>query len=124
MNQKVHQKKGFGIFYLCCGLFLVFASLIIGNGLTIITGLLFSLMGIVSLANPLIVYSENEVQLKNAFGMTIKRYSFSADNFEVKGNKVYVNGRKINASKGMLISSEHNALLAFIETQIQKKKGE
>ena len=117
MDKKVTYVKVLGILFLCCALFILFASLAIGPSLNTITGIMLLLISILYLVNPAVVYNDEAIMTKNLWGMTLKSYHFNKDNITVQNRDIYADGKKIRLSKGMLVSSEYQALLDHIQSK-------
>lgn len=123
MDRRVTFNKALGISFMVCASFILYISLMIGPSINTITGSLLLLVSIFYLVNPAVVYNHQEIQLKNLFGMTMKRYSFLTDTITVQNQRIFVNGTKINLAKGMLVRSEYEDLLDHILTmQLEKKE--
>ncbi|MBI3133273.1 MAG: hypothetical protein HYZ14_01225 [Bacteroidetes bacterium] len=123
MDRRVTFNKVLGIVFMVFASFILYVSLMIGPSINTITGGLLLLVSIFYLVNPAIIYNHQEIQLKNLFGMTMKRYSFLTDTITVQNRDIYVNGSKIKLAKGMLARSEYEDLLSHILTiQLEKKE--
>ena len=106
MNQniKIHSNKILAIFVIACGGFiLVLAAQYRGMELQLFMGPMFILMGILLMANPTIVVTPTEIQMRNILGMTLKRHQYNASNTELRKNGLYVNDRKVRIGIGGLM---------------------
>lgn len=117
MENRVTYKKVFGISFLIAGLFILITSLMLEPSITTVTGLLIMIISIPYLTSAAIIYNDEELQLKNLFGMTMKRYSFTSDGLNVRSGKVYSHAIKLKVASGMLVKSEYEALLKHIESK-------
>ena len=117
MEKKVTYIKIMGILFLCGALFILGVSFVIGPSINTITGVLILIISIFYLSNPAIVYTDDEMQMKNLFGITMKTYSFKTDKFSVQDRTIYVNGNKVRISKSTLVAQEYDELLSYIQTK-------
>ena len=62
----------------------------------------------------MIEYNENEIMMKNLYGTTMRKYSFSTDKITVKDGSMYTNDKKIRAGSFMLNRLELEQLHQFI----------
>jgi len=85
-----------------------------------VTGAIIGLFGILSLNNPLLVLENGEVQLRNLFGMTLKRYPVSTVRVETDTNGIprlvtpKPNGRNKTLLKGKSFFFDSAASMALI----------
>ena len=114
MEKKVTFIKIFGVLFLACSGFILFTSIAIGPSINTITGVILLFVSIFYLVNPALVYTDDELQVKNLMGMTLKRHSFINDKFTIDNRDIFINGKKLRVGKGMLVQKEYNELLAFI----------
>lgn len=112
---KLHSNKIIAGFVLLCGVFITVAAISVGMEAYLIVGPVFIVLGILLFTNPTIVITDTEIQMRNLFGMTLKRYSYTKETVEVKGRKLFVNGKKINlgASGAMHGRDVNRAILHF-----------
>lgn len=115
MTKKVTYKKFFGIFITTCSLFVLWSTTITGASINTITGLILLPMGILYLTNSAIEYDENELKIKNLYGMVMSRHNFKSDKIEVRDRVLYSNDKKIRMGTSILHSGEYQELLDFIE---------
>ncbi|HIK05121.1 MAG TPA: hypothetical protein IGS40_10455 [Trichormus sp. M33_DOE_039] len=99
MNQppdlQVKYKKIFPILMLICSIFILYVSLLTGFSLNTITGLILLLLGLLMLTRTVAVITQNEIQMMNLLGMTVKVYSYTPDQIVVANNCIYVDGKKV-----------------------------
>src|SRR4051812_33555327 len=76
MKERVTYHKAFGIIMIACSVFILGVSFLIGFSLNSITGAVLLLVGILYLNSAAVVYDKEELELKNLYGMTMKRYNF------------------------------------------------
>lgn len=114
MEGKVTFAKALGIIFLICALFILFVSFSIGPSLNTITGVVLAVVAIVYMVNPVVTYDSSGFKTKNLWGMTLKTYTFSADKFDIRDRNIYVNGKKVRLSKGMLVQKEYQGLLDHV----------
>lgn len=117
MENRVTYNKAFGISFLIAALFILITSLMLGPSLNAITGILILIVSILYLTGAAVIYNDEEIQLKNLFGTTMKRYSFVNDGLNVRNRKIYTHAIKINLASGMLVKSEYESLLKHIESK-------
>lgn len=111
---KVRYAVGWGVFMLVAGIFILLTAVMLGVGLQIFMGFLFSLMGILYLSSPAVVVTTHEVELKNLFGMTMRRHPFSPEQVTFEGKRIFVGGQKIKLAYGMFRPSDLEAVQKFI----------
>lgn len=93
---KIRNNLFFSILQILIGGFiLIVALLILDNPVQLFMGIFFIVFGIIRLTSPVVLITEAEIQLKNGFGMTMKRIPYTLDSINVKGNKVFVAGKRI-----------------------------
>lgn len=117
MKEKVTYSKGFGISLIIGSLFILSVSFIIGFSLNTLTGGLLLVVGIMYLNNPAIEYDKDELQIKNIYGGTVKKYSFRADKIEIKDGSIYSNDSKVRVAGIFLNKTELNKLHDFINNK-------
>lgn len=117
MEKRVTYHKAFGISFLIAALFILITSFMLGPSITTITGILILIVSILYLTSAAVVYTDEEIELKNMFGMTMKRYSFVNDCLNVRNRKIYSHAIKLNIASGMLVKSEYEALLKHVESK-------
>lgn len=71
---KVRYSKPFSILLLIAGALIFAGNLATGRTLMIVVGGILVLVSILFLVNPMVVIANGEVQMRNALGMTLKRY--------------------------------------------------
>jgi hypothetical protein len=84
----------FPLIILAFGIIIFIAGLIL-SPIYMLTGALFIILPILMLTKPIIILTEDEIQIKNMVGMTMKRYPYNADEIEIKGKSIRLNGKKI-----------------------------
>ncbi len=99
-----------------CSLFILGVSLYTGPNISTFTGIILLIVGIMYLVNPAFVYDDEELELKNLYGMTMRRYSFDTDQMEVRDGRIYANGKKIRVAGWVLVPSEYKDLLDHIQS--------
>lgn len=117
MERRVTYNKAFGISFLIAALFILITSLMLGPSITTVTGVLILIVSILYLTSAAVVYTDEEIELKNLFGMTMKRYSFVNDSLNVRKRKIYSYAIKLNIASGMLNKNEYDALLKHVEAK-------
>ncbi|AUS99474.1 hypothetical protein CLI64_03190 [Nostoc sp. CENA543] len=99
MNQpselEVKYKKMYPIFILICSILILYTSLLVGFSLNTITGLILLLVSLLMLTRTVAVITQNEIQMRNLLGMTVKVYSYTPDQIVVANNNIYVNDKKV-----------------------------
>ncbi len=101
---KIHSNKVIAILCLAAGLFCLVVTAQYGGAVGVFSGSISVLFGILLLTVPTIVITDEEIQMRNIYGMTLKRHKYNASNTEVKDRKVYVNGKKIRIGSGGLMN--------------------
>lgn len=94
-NLQVKYKKIFPILMLICSIFILYVSLLTGFSLNTITGLILLLLGLLMLTRTVAVITQNEIQMMNLLGMTVKVYSYTPDQIVVANNRIYVDGKTV-----------------------------
>ena len=74
---RIGHNKGLGIAVLCSGGLCLGLGLLAGTLPSIGIGTVVSVMGLAYLFAPMAVVHDTEVELKNVWGMTLKRHSFA-----------------------------------------------
>ncbi|MCF4965798.1 hypothetical protein [Nostoc sp. CMAA1605] len=99
MNQpselEVKYKKIYPIFIGVCSILMLYTSLLVGFSLNTITGLILLLVSLLMLTRTVAVITQNEIQMRNLLGMTVKVYSYTPDQIVVANNSIYVNDKKV-----------------------------
>jgi len=110
MEIKVGHNKVFAVIILACAGFILFVSFLIGPSLNLIVGFLNLFIGIQMLAKPFLVIGEREIQLKNLFGMTLRRFHYSSpSDLEMDGSILYVNHNGERRKVSRISSFLHHA---------------
>lgn len=92
MQLRIGHNKIFAIIILACAGFILFVSFLIGPSLNLFIGFLNLFIGIQMLTKPFLVINENDIELKNLFGMTLKRVAYNEPSeLEMDGSILYVN---------------------------------
>jgi hypothetical protein len=92
MKLKIRQNRVFAIVILSCAIFILFVSFLIGPSLNLIIGFLNLFIGIKMLTQPVLVITDQEIEIKNLLGMTMKRVPFNSyAELEIEEGSLYVN---------------------------------
>ena len=118
MTKQVTYKKFFAIFITLCSIFILWSTTITGASINTVTGIILLPMGILYLTNSAIEYTDDELKIKNLYGMVMATHSFKTDKIEVRDRVIYANDKKIRLGFGILNSTEYRELLDFIEGKI------
>jgi len=124
MERRVTFNKILGIIFMVCASFILYVGLMIGPMANIIAGCIFLIVSILFLLNPALVYDEQQIRIKNLFGMTLKSYTFESDNITTKGRDIFANGKKLNVARRLLARSDYDDLIQFILTKQIEQKNE
>jgi hypothetical protein len=92
---EIGYKKVFPIVMLLSSLFILYVALIVGFTINTITGLVLLPVSILMLTRPVISMTPNEIQMKNLWGMVVKKYSYTRDRISLRNNSVYVDEKKV-----------------------------
>lgn len=123
----VKYAKPVSILFIILGLLLVVLGIVLlmETGRTQIgmfTGAFIAVVGILSLNNPLVVLDNGEVQMRNLFGMTLKRYPVSTVKVETGTNGIPIlvtpkpNGRNRTLLKGKSLFFDNTSSMALINS--------
>lgn len=123
MVKKVTYVKVLGYIFLVCAIFLLGTSIFIGPTLNTLGGLVILIFSLFYLANPAILYDDQEIRIKNVLGMTLRIYRFDRDKIAVEGDHIYVNGERLKCSRTILHQEEFVALLDHIIAKQDKPNG-
>lgn len=94
MNEmRIGWNKIFSVIMMACGIFIVTTSFVIGPSFNTVTGVVIALVGGLALANPTVVITTDEVQMRNLLGMTLKRYP--VQEVEMRNGALYHNQKKV-----------------------------
>ena len=109
---EVHYNKVFGAVMLACSLFILAVAFSIGKPFPqAITGGITLLVSFGFLTQPVMVVAAGEVQMRNLFGMTMKRYPFaSLTELEIRGNRLRVNDKPIGSGRWLLHGRDWDTL--------------
>jgi hypothetical protein len=121
MKERVTYNKAFGIFLIAGSVFILGVSFVIGLSLNTLTGALLLVIGILYLNSAAVVYDKEEIELKNLYGVTMKRYNFHADKVELRDGAIYANDSKLRIGGAFLNRSELDRLHEFIERKEYQK---
>ena len=114
MKEKVTYNKIFGILLLIGAVFIIGVSFLIGFSLNTVTGIILFVIGILYLNASALEYTEDELELKNLYGWTVKKYSFVNDKVIVRDGALYANESKIRVASFVLNKTELYQLHNFI----------
>lgn len=78
--------------------FILGTTFIIGFSFNTITGILIFILSLQMLTKPMVVVTQTEIQMKNLWGMVVKRHAFSPSEISLQENGIYINTKKIVAS--------------------------
>lgn len=97
---KLYSNKLIAGFVFLCGVFILSMAVSYEYPAQMIMGPMFVLLGVLLFVIPTIVITKNEIQMRNLFGMTLKRYSYNSDNVRVEGRKLYIDNKKVRLGAG------------------------
>lgn len=92
---KIKYSKVVPIIILLCSLLTIYVALVAGFSINTFLGLILLLVSVGMLTRNIIIIKPNQILIKNLLGMTVKSYSYTPEQIEVKKNSVYVNQKKV-----------------------------
>lgn len=87
-------KPAIGTVMLLIGLANFVLAAAAGRNLGMLSGAVFTLLGILMLTKSPVGLSPKSIAMRNLVGMELKRHHLTPGNFEVRNNKIYVDGKK------------------------------
>ena len=114
---EVRYKQVWGIVGLACSVFILGVAFLTGKLFPqAITGGILLFVSFGFLTQPVFVVAPGEVQLRNLFGMTMKRHSFaSLADLEIRDGRLRVDGKPVGAGRFMIRGSDWETLERAIE---------
>ena len=121
----LHYNKVFGAVMLALSLFILAVAFSIGKPFPqALTGGISLLVSIGFLTQPVMVVAAGEVQMRNLFGMTMKRYPFaSLSDVEIRDGRLRVNDKPIGSGRWLLHGGDWDKLGRAIETARSSKQA-
>lgn len=107
---EIRAQAWIGVVMLAAGALQLVAGFL-GGGFGLFPGPLFAVLGIMQLNAKPVVVANGEVQLRNAFGMTLKRVAFSSPSqLSIEDNKLFCSAtgerKKVTALSSFAVRSE------------------
>lgn len=89
---KLRQSPVFGGLLIVLGIaLLVLASMLPDSTMQMVLGIMNTLIGVLILTNPVVLIDEQEIQIRNLLGITMRRVPHGGiQNLEIQGKHVYV----------------------------------
>ncbi len=114
----LHYNKVFGAVMLVLSLFILAVAFAIGKPFPqAITGGITLLASIGFLTQPVMVVVAGEVQMRNLFGMTMKRYEFSSlADLELRDGRLRVKDTPVGSGRWLMHGADWKTLGRAIET--------
>ena len=75
---EIRHNQGMAIFMLCCSLFILATTFLVGVSLNTLTGVILLLVSIGYFTQPGIVVTERAFEFRNLLGMTMRRTEFGS----------------------------------------------
>lgn len=89
---KIRHNKIIAGIILVCAVFILVTAFMVGPGTNLFIGFLNLVIGIQMFIQPVIVLHDRQAELKNLFGMTVRKREFdSISQLEIVGSSLYVN---------------------------------
>lgn len=95
---EIRTNKALPLIALPFSLFILGVGLWLEQKMQMATGGILLLVSILQLANPMVVVENEEIQLRNLFGMTLRRVPFKPADVTFDGLAVLVAGKKVIGS--------------------------
>lgn len=91
----------------------LYLATLTGRGTTAIIGLVVGAVGLAFLAGHQLEVADGEIRVKNAWGMTMRRYAFSSRaDLRIEGSTLYCRDQKVKGAGGLMSSGADWDLLA------------
>lgn len=110
----------FPLFGLCCSLFILGVALKLGTTPQLFLGVMLLVMSLLQFTVPVVVVDEHEIQVKNLFGMTLKRYAYQPGEISFQGLRMMHNGRKV---RGMSTFALDRRALERLKRDMESRQG-
>lgn len=120
--RKITYNPIWSVVFILLGCLNLYLGLQSGRGMNMILGGVFVLLGILYLINPVLTYSDEKIELKNLFGITIRSYEFDEEEVTIKYKRIHYKGKKIPISLLMVNRKEMRELLEFVSSRTQTSK--
>lgn len=105
---RLKMKLPFALCALVGGALGLFASLLTGNTLLFFTsGAIPLTFGVLALTVPTVIVTEDEVQLRNLYGMTMKRIPYRRDEISFDGLRMMAGGVKVKGMSAWGLRRDH-----------------
>lgn len=100
MEHRIRFHVAFPIIGLCASVFILAVSTQIGASLNTITGVVLLLVSVLQFTVPVVVVTQDEFQMRNLFGMTLRRVPYTLDTIDVSERVPRVEGRRVRGFSG------------------------
>jgi hypothetical protein len=113
---RVKHKPFFPLFGLAASLFILAVAVFVENGLQGLLGGFLLLISILQLTQPVVVITPGEIQLRNLFGMTLRRIPYTPADVSFQGLHILIEGKRLRGvTPWVLEAGPLRAFKAYIE---------
>jgi len=91
---ELKYKPVIGVLMLVLGLVNLVLTLLTQSLPGILLGGLITIIGILMLSRPMVDLAPSSIGMRNLLGMELKRHHLTEGNFEVRDNKIFVDGKR------------------------------
>lgn len=123
MQRKVSYIRIFGVIFLVCSILLMATGVFIAPSINTVTGIVMFILSVCYLVNPPLVYTNEELYLKNIWGKTKKTYRFSSGDVNTIDDTIFLKGKRYKHSRIVLEQKEYLALIDHILDRLEKKNA-
>jgi len=121
MEHRIRYNIAFPLIGLCASLFILAVSAKIGASLNTITGVIVLVVSVLQLLVPVVVVTADEIHLRNLFGMTLRRVSYTLDILTFDGNRPLVGGARVRGFSSWALDGA--AVKRFRDDVVRRKQG-
>jgi hypothetical protein len=116
----VKQKIYFPIIGLVCALFILVVGLMLGQVLQLGLGGFLLLISILQFTVPVVVIEAHEIQLRNLFGMTLRRVPYRPEEVTFEGLQPYVGGARVRGMTAWVLDA---VPLEAFKRHVEQRRG-
>lgn len=120
MEHRIRFNIVFPIIGSCAAVFILAVSAGIGASLNTITGVLLLVISVLQFTVPVVIVTADELQMRNLFGMTLRRVPYTLDTIDVSQPAPRVEGKKV---RGFSAWSLDGAALARFRDEIRQRQA-
>jgi hypothetical protein len=121
VEHRIRFNIAFPIVGLCAAGFILVVSAMIGGSINTITGLILAVVSVLQLTVPVVVVTADEFQMRNLFGMTLRRVQYSPETVDVSQTVPRVEGKKV---RGFSAWALDGAAVARLRDDIRHRQME